>query len=105
MRVAMIAACLVLAQGAAHGADERLAAMLAQPSQVADTQAAQESIGVATLEADGTIVLRLIARGPGGMRGEGVLRYPVSDPKYRDILDHVGSLKPGETRPVAPWPD
>jgi hypothetical protein len=105
MRVALIAAYLLLVQGAAYGADERPTATPAPRGKVAEAQAAQESIGVATMEADGTIVLRLIARGPGGMRGEGVLRYPVSDPKYRDILDHVGSLKPGETRPVAPWPD
>ena len=66
---------------------------------------AAASIGTATMEADGAIVLRLIAEGPGGLRGEGILRYPPSDPHYREILNHIGPLKPGETRSVSPWPD
>jgi hypothetical protein len=64
-----------------------------------------ESIGVASMEPDGTIVLRLIARGAGGMTGEGLLRYPRSHPQYKEILDHVGPMRPGESRSVAPWPD
>ena len=39
------------------------------------------------------------------MHGEGVLRYPPSDPNYLEVLKHIGPLKPGETRPVPPWPD
>jgi hypothetical protein len=62
-------------------------------------------IGVATMEPDGTIVLRLRATGPGGLHGEGLMRYPVSDARYRDILRHIGPLEPGETKPVPPWPD
>jgi hypothetical protein len=45
-------------------------------------QAAPESpasIGVATMEADGTIVLRLRATEPGGIVGEGYFRYPPGD--------------------------
>ena len=76
-----------------------------QHERPAGIQTAEESIGTATMEADGTLELRLIARGPGGLRGEGFLRYSPSDPKYKEILDHVGPLKPGETRSVAPWPD
>jgi hypothetical protein len=64
-----------------------------------------ESIGVASMEPDGTIVLRLIARGPGGMTGEGLLRYPRSHPQYKEILNHVGPMQPGEARSVAPWPN
>jgi hypothetical protein len=56
------------------------------------------------MEADGTIVLRLIARDPGGARGEALVRYPPSHPEYAAILRHVGPLRPGEERPVAPWP-
>jgi hypothetical protein len=68
-----------------------------------NVRVAEASIGTATMEADGTIVLHLFASGPGGMHGEGVLRYAVSDPRYKEILEHV--LKPGETWPVRPWPD
>ena len=64
-----------------------------------------QSIGVATMQADGTLVLRLHAYGPGGLHGEGMMHYPVSHPKYREILQHIGPLKPGESKPVPPWPD
>jgi len=66
---------------------------------------APASIGTARMEADGTIVLRLIARDPGGARGEALVRYPPSHPEYAAILRHVGPLRPGEERPVAPWPN
>ncbi len=105
MTVASIVASIVLTHMVAYAANGRSMLTPTRSDKFAENQAAQEIIGFATMEADGTIVLRLIARGPGGMRGEGVLRYPVSDPKYQEILDHVGPLKPGETRPVAPWPD
>jgi hypothetical protein len=76
-----------------------------QHERPAGIQTAEESIGTATMEADGTIELRLIGRGPRGLRGERFLRYPPFDPKYKEILDHVGPLKRGEMRSVAPWPD
>ena len=63
------------------------------------------SIGTATMTADGTIVLMLRAEGPGGLIGDGQLRYPKNHPEYRKILAHIGDLKPGESKPVAPWPD
>jgi hypothetical protein len=66
---------------------------------------APASIGTARMEADGTIVLRLIARDPGGARGEPEMRYPTAHPDYASILRHVGPLRPGEERPVAPWSD
>jgi len=64
-----------------------------------------ESIGVATMGPDGTIMLRLRATGPGGMVGEGLLTYPPGDPKYAEILRHLGGMRPGETKSVRPWPD
>src|SRR5688500_14083484 len=65
-----------------------------------------KSIGVATMEADGTIALRLRAELPeGGGAGEGYFRYPPSDPQYGEILDHLGGLEPGQSKPVPPWPD
>jgi hypothetical protein len=90
------------AQGSACGAPTAPAPFYYE---AAGVRVAEDSIGTATMEADGTIVLHLFARGPGGMHGQGVLRYSVSDPKYKEILEHVGPLKPGETRPVRPWPD
>lgn len=63
-----------------------------------------DTIGVAWMEDDGTIVLRLRAEGPGVV-GMGTLRYEKDHPQYKDILLHVGPLEPGQHKPVAPWPD
>ncbi len=57
------------------------------------------------MEADGTIVLMLRAEGPGGIIGDAQLRYEKSHPKYEETLRHLGGLKPGEEKPVPPWPD
>jgi hypothetical protein len=61
------------------------------------------SIGAATMTPDGTITLRLRAAGPGGMIGEGNLTYRRGSPQYDEVLQHLGGLKPGETKPVPPW--
>lgn len=67
-------------------------------------EALPASIGSATMEADGTIVLNLIATG-GGITGHGVIEYHPDHPDYQMILDHLGGLKPGQTKPVPPFPD
>src|SRR5262249_10560587 len=64
------------------------------------TADAGDFIGVATMEADGTIVLNLRAEGPGEMVGHGQLRYPPGHKDYQDVLAHLGDLKPGESKPV-----
>ncbi len=61
------------------------------------------SIGVATMEKDGTIVLQLRAEGPGPMIGDALFKYPPKDPQYAKILNHLGGLRPGESKPVPPW--
>ncbi len=101
----LVVASLVTLNCVAHGAVCAAPAKQLPFPNEGIVRVAEDSIGTATMEADGTIVLQLIARGPGAMRGEGVLRYAVSDPKYKDILEHVGPLKPGEIRSVRPWPD
>lgn len=63
------------------------------------------SMGVATMEADGTIVLQLRAEGPDPALGDGRLTYPRSHKDYDMVLKHVGGLKPGDSKPVPPWPD
>lgn len=64
----------------------------------------EQFIGVATMEEDGTIVLRLRAK-TGGRMGEGLLTYPPTHPEYKKILSHIGPIHPGTTVPVKPWPD
>ncbi len=62
-------------------------------------------IGMATMSSDGTVVLDLRADGAGGISGIGRLVYPPSHPQYREVLAHIGGLKPGEKKPVPPWPE
>ncbi len=61
------------------------------------------SIGVATMEKDGTIILQLRAEGPGPTIGDALFKYPPKDPQYSKILSHLGGLRPGESKPVPPW--
>jgi hypothetical protein len=84
-----------------------------RPSQPAPQQAAHAaastdlvpSIGEATMKADRTIGLRLRAESPEGFVGEGYFEYRPGDKDYDDVLKHLGGIAPGETKPVAPWPD
>ena len=66
---------------------------------------APDSIGAASMAQDGTITLRLRAEGPGGKIGEGQMTYRRGEPHYDEILRHLGSLKPGQTKLVPPWTD
>ncbi|MEP6831563.1 MAG: hypothetical protein ABI963_14570 [Rhizomicrobium sp.] len=61
------------------------------------------SIGVATMGSNGTISLRLRAQGLSGVFGESVIVYRRDNPQYNEVLRHIGGLKPGQTKPVAPW--
>jgi hypothetical protein len=63
-----------------------------------------QSIGVATMRPDRTIVLDLVASGPD-MLGDARFTYPLGDPDYGDILRHLGGLNPGEVKQVKPWND
>ncbi len=58
----------------------------------------EPSIGTATMEKDGTIVLTMNI-------GMTLLRYPKSHEKYTYILEHLDGLNPGETKLVAPFPE
>ncbi len=62
------------------------------------------SIGSATMKPDGTIMLMLRAEGPGPTIGDALLSYPTTHPDYKNVLKHVGPLKPGESKPVKPFP-
>ena len=66
---------------------------------------ANDCIGSATMAADGTITLKLRAEGHRGEIGDAALAYPPDHAKYREVLEHVGGLKPGEDKCVRPWPD
>jgi hypothetical protein len=68
------------------------------------SSAPAKSIGQATMNDDGTIVLDLRAEGPKGMLGDARFIYPPDHKDYQMILKHLGGLKPGESKPVPPWP-
>lgn len=63
---------------------------------------ATASIGVAYMEKDGTIRLRIRSLPPGPI-AEGEFRYAPGDRDYESIRAHVGGLTPGESKPVPPW--
>ena len=66
------------------------------------TNPQEDNIGVATQEADGTIVLQLRASGAGAV-GDGLLRYPPTHPNYAEVKAHVGPIPPGKSVPVKPF--
>lgn len=66
---------------------------------------ANEYIGMATMEDDGTLVLDLRAEEDGGLVGHGRVTYAPDDPHYQEVLDHLGGLEPGQEKPVRPWED
>jgi hypothetical protein len=65
---------------------------------------AAHPIGSATLRADGTVVLDLVAR-EKNVHGEAQLVYPPTHDDYAGVLAHLEGLCPGESRAVPPWPD
>jgi hypothetical protein len=63
-----------------------------------------EFIGKASMWPDGTIQLQLRAEDGSGTMGDALLTYPKDHRKYEMILDHLGGLRPGEEKPVRPFP-
>jgi hypothetical protein len=58
-----------------------------------------ESIGVARMAVDGTVTLEMFRP------GHGILTYRKSDKDYKDVIQRLGGIRPGEVKPVLPWPD
>ena len=78
-------------------------AVSAAPAVSAEEPDGRTIIGVATMEADGTLVLRL-RTAEGCFTGEASLTYPPDHPDHRAVLAHVGGVRPGQSVPVRPWP-
>ena len=70
----------------------------------AETPKDEKSIGVATMLVDGTILVGVPGPEPDS-RARAVLMVEPGDTNYQPIIDHVGGLKPGETKSIPPWPD
>ena len=81
------------------------ACMGGQPSEAASDRM-PAYIGMATMMADETIVLTLSSADPRtGMHASGQYGYVPGDPHYDEVLRHLGGLRPGQHKPVPPWPD
>jgi hypothetical protein len=61
-------------------------------------------IGTARMLDDGTLELFLVAHGSDGIIGHSFLIYRRGDAQYEAILAHVSPMRPGQSRPVRPWP-
>jgi hypothetical protein len=61
-------------------------------------------IGDARMQEDGTIVVNL-RRTADGINVSGVVSYPTTHPNYKEVLDHIGGMKPGEVKLVPAWDD
>ncbi len=59
-------------------------------------------IGDARMQEDGTIVVNL-RRTADGINLSGIVRYPTNHPDYREVLEHIGGMKPGDVRLVPAW--
>ena len=60
------------------------------------------SIGVAHMDKDGTITLRIRSLPPGPI-AESTLTFKPGDAKYEEIKTHLRGIAPGEYKPVPPW--
>ncbi len=63
-----------------------------------------QPIGSAKMLSDKTVILTLRAE-TGGAIGDAQFSYKPSDPKYAEIIKHVGGLKPGTEKIVLPFPE
>ncbi|WP_211870053.1 hypothetical protein [Neoroseomonas terrae] len=60
------------------------------------------TIGIARMEADGTLILDLNPR-PDSSSGQTRFVYPPDHRDYAMILRHLGGMRPGETKAVPPF--
>ena len=64
-----------------------------------------DQIGIATMNEDRTVVLRLRAVSEDNAVGEACFSYSPMDENYESIISHIGGINPGESKPVPPWPE
>lgn len=100
-----IAVCVLLV-GMVMGTLAGVSDTRAQPGPAAGSEKSNPNapIGTALMLPDGTIEISLRAEGPGGIVGHGRITYAPSHKDYQMILEHLGGLRPGETKLVPPWP-
>jgi len=103
--LSIVIAAALAAMAGCGGKDGETTDPEVEPVVEAEKGDAPASIGSAKMKEDGTLVLMLRAEGPGGIIGDAMKVYKPDDPKYKETLEHIGGLKPGEEKPVPPWPE
>jgi hypothetical protein len=63
-----------------------------------------DDVGSAYMEADGTLEMRLRTETDDGTIGEAYLVIAPADPRYAAMVKHLDGIKPGEGRPIKPFP-
>lgn len=61
------------------------------------------SVGVATLQTNGELWMRLHSAEPGMPVAEALQIVKPDDPRYATYLEHLGGLKPGESKSIPPF--
>jgi hypothetical protein len=87
----------------AEGKRDEVAKLRAELDKIADASVDSRTIGVASMAQDGTITLELRADDGAGLSGHGLGTYAPASPEYKETLMHLGPLRPGRTKLVAPW--
>lgn len=82
-----------------------VAAMFASAQAFSEPRDPAETIGTATITAEGTIVLDLRSQENDGSIVEARLSFAPGDPEYPVVLRHIGKIAPCETVWVRPFPD
>lgn len=80
-----------------EGKHDEVANLQAEMDKLVDSSPDAQTIGVAEMKQDGTIKLDLAGE------AHGMAFYKVADPNYRGTLMHIGPLKPGGHKMIAPW--
>lgn len=66
---------------------------------------APASVGSATMDKDRTLRLMLRTETADGMVGEMTMVVPPDDPRYAGYVAHLGGMKPGDAKPIPPFPE
>jgi hypothetical protein len=86
-------------------ATKRLLGVVIQKSGKRNASQPSGFIGMGTMDPSGTIFLDLRAEHADGTTGMSRLVYPPTHVQYKGILEHLGGLTPGQSKPVRPFPE
>jgi hypothetical protein len=65
---------------------------------------ASPDVGSAYMQDDGTLEMSLRTETRDGTIGEAFLVIAPADERYRSMVAHLGGIKPGEGKPIPPFP-